>query len=180
MESEKRISVLSVGRDRLREACEIVETVDRGMDRPEWFVAESYEEFDFWMKDGKALLYLAVDENGKAGAMFFVILPGMHPDNLGYDIGMQEEQLKLCAMMDTAAVLPKFRGNHLQYEMMQRAESDLRKMGYRYLLCTVHPENTFSRSNVMKQGYKKMLTKEKYGGFLRDIWMKQLTKIAID
>ena len=122
----------------------------------------------------RGLLYLAVDEEGKAGAMFFVILPGAHPDNLGYDLGMEEEKLKLCAMMDTAAVLPEFRGHYLQYKMMQHAEGDLRQIGYRYLLCTVHPENVFSRSNVMKQGYQKMLTKEKYGGFLRDIWMKNI------
>ena len=106
--------------------------------------------------------------------MFFVILPGAHPDNLGYDLGMEKEKLKLCAMMDTAAVLPEFRGHYLQYKMMQHAEGDLRQIGYRYLLCTVHPENVFSRSNVMKQGYQKMLTKEKYGGFLRDIWMKNI------
>ena len=58
--------------------------------------------------------------------------------------------------------------------MTQHAEGDLRQMGNRYLLCTVHPENVISRSNVMKQGYQKMLTKEKYGGFLRDIWMKNI------
>lgn len=40
-----------------------------------------------WMKKERGLLYLAVDEEGKAGAMFFVILPGAHPDNLGYDLG---------------------------------------------------------------------------------------------
>ena len=137
------IKIIRVGRERLREAYEIVNKVDQGMNVPEWFVAETYEEFDFWMKKERGLLYLAVDEEGKAGAMFFVILPGAHPDNLGYDL-------------------------------MQHAEGDLRQMGYRYLLCTVHPENVFSRSNVMKQGYQKMLTKEKYGGFLRDIWMKNI------
>ncbi len=168
------IKIIRVGRERLREAYEIVNKVDQGMNVPEWFVAEPYEEFDFWMKKERGLLYLAVDEEGKAGAMFFVILPGTHPDNLGYDLGMEEEKLKLCAMMDTAAVLPEFRGHYLQYKMMQHAEGDLRQMGYRYLLCTVHPENVFSRSNVMKQGYQKMLTKEKYGGFLRDIWMKNI------
>lgn len=168
------INIIRVGRERLREAYEIVNKVDQGMNVPEWFVAEPYEEFDFWMKKERGLLYLAVDEDENVGAMFFVILPGLHPDNLGYDLNMEEEQLKLCAMMDTAAVLPEFRGHHLQYEMMQHAEADLREMGYKYLLCTVHPENVFSRSNVMKQGYQKMLTKEKYGGFLRDIWMKQI------
>ena len=82
--------------------------VDQGMNVPEWFVAEPYEKFDFWMKKERGLLYLAVDEEGKAGAMFFVILPGAHPDNLGYDLGMEEEKLKLCAMMDIPSV-----SNHL-------------------------------------------------------------------
>ena len=161
------INIIRVGRERLREAYEIVNKVDQGMNVPEWFVAEPYEEFDFWMNEERGILYLAVDEDENVGAMFFVILPGLHPDNLGYDLNME-------AMMDTAAVLPEFRGHHLQYEMMQHAEADLREMGYKYLLCTVHPENVFSRSNVMKQGYEKLLTKEKYGGFLRDIWMKQI------
>ena len=168
------INIIRVGRERLREAYEIVNKVDQGMNVPEWFVAESYEEFDFWMNEERGILYLAVDEDENVGAMFFAILPGLHPDNLGYDLNMEEEQLKLCAMMDTAAVLPGVRGHHLQYELMQHAEADLREMGYKYLLCTVHPENVFSRSNVMKQGYEKLLTKEKYGGFLRDIWMKQI------
>ena len=120
------INIIRVGRERLREAYEIVNKVDQGMNVPEWFVAEPYEEFDFWMKKERGLLYLAVDEEGKAGAMFFVILPGAHPDNLGYDLGMEEEKLKLCAMMDTAAVLPEFRGHYLQYKRMQHAEGDLR------------------------------------------------------
>ena len=111
---------------------------------------------------------------GQLAGMFFVVLPGMEEENLGYDIGMQGRQLYECAIMDTVVVLPEYRGMHLQYEMMQTAERKLHKEGYRYLLCTVHPENKFSRENVKRQGYKKILTKEKYGGFLRDIWMKEL------
>ena len=68
------INIIRVGRERLREAYEIVNKVDQGMNVPEWFVAEPYEKFDFWMKKERGLLYLAVDEEGKAGAMFFVIL----------------------------------------------------------------------------------------------------------
>ena len=105
------INIIRVGRERLKEAYEIVNKVDQGMNVPEWFVAEPYEEFDFWMREERGLLYLAVDEDENVGAMFFVILPGLHPDNLGYDLNMEEEQLKLCAMMDTAVVLPEFRGH---------------------------------------------------------------------
>ena len=43
------IKIIRVGRECLREAYEIVNKVDQGMDVPEWFVAEPYEEFDFWM-----------------------------------------------------------------------------------------------------------------------------------
>ena len=148
------IKIIRVGRECLREAYEIVNKVDQGMNVPEWFVAEPYEEFDFWMKKERGLLYLAVDEEGKAGAMFFVILPGAHPDNLGYDLGMEEEKLKLCAMMDTAAVLPEFRGHYLQYKMMQHAEGDLRQIGYRYLLCTVHQQIKCHETGVSEDAYE--------------------------
>ena len=78
------INIIRVGRERLKEAYEIVNKVDQGMNVLEWFVAEPYEEFDFWMREERGLLYLAVDEDENVGAMFFVILPGLHPDNLGY------------------------------------------------------------------------------------------------
>ena len=44
------INIIRVGRERLKEAYEIVNKVDQRMNVPEWFVAEPYEEFDFWMR----------------------------------------------------------------------------------------------------------------------------------
>lgn len=41
-------------------------------------------------------------------------------------------------------------------------------------MCTVHPENYYSRNNVIRQGYEVVLTKEKYGGYIRDILLKKL------
>ena len=65
------IKIIRVGRERLREAYEIVNKVDQGMNVPEWFVAEPYEEFDFWMKKERGLLYLAVDEEDDPYELFF-------------------------------------------------------------------------------------------------------------
>ena len=102
----------------------------------------------------------------------------MEEENLGYDIGMQGRQLYECAIMDTVVVLPEYRGMHLQYEMMQTAERKLHKEGYRYLLCTVHPENKFSRENVKRQGYKKITDKRKiwwiFAGYLDERTVKYL------
>lgn len=175
LDGEKEIEIFQAGRESLEEAVRLVRNTAEKMKEKSWFVAESLEEFDRWMRKDQGWLYVARDRSsGQLAGMFFVVLPGLEEENLGYDIGMQGRQLYECAIMDTVVVLPEYRGMHLQYEMMQTAERKLRKEGYRYLLCTVHPENKFSRENVKRQGYKKMLTKEKYGGFLRDIWMKEL------
>lgn len=175
LDGEKEIEIFQAGRESLEEAVRLVQSTEEKMKEKSWFVAESLEEFDRWMRKDQGWLYVAKDcSSGQLAGMFFVVLPGMEEENLGYDIGMQGRQLYECAIMDTVVVLPEYRGMHLQYEMMQTAERKLHKEGYRYLLCTVHPENKFSRENVKRQGYKKILTKEKYGGFLRDIWMKKL------
>lgn len=175
LDGEKEIEIFQAGRESLEEAVRLVRNTAEKMKEKSWFVAESLEEFDRWMRKDQGWLYVAKDcSSGQLAGMFFVVLPGMEEENLGYDIGMQGRQLYECAIMDTVVVLPEYRGMHLQYEMMQTAERKLHKEGYRYLLCTVHPENKFSRENVKRQGYKKILTKEKYGGFLRDIWMKKL------
>ena len=49
-QSNRKIQICRASGQRLREAAEIVETVDRLMDHREWFVAESLEEFERWMK----------------------------------------------------------------------------------------------------------------------------------
>ena len=47
---------------------------------------------------------------------------------------------------------------------MQTAEGDLREKGFRYLLCTVHPDNRYSRDNIVSQGYKSVASSFPTGG----------------
>ena len=109
---------------------------------------------------------------------FLLSCRGLEEENLGYDIGMQGRQLYECAIMDTVVVLPEYRGMHLQYEMMQTAERKLHKEGYRYLLCTVHPENKFSRGECEKTGIQKNTDKRKiwwiFAGYLDERTVKYL------
>lgn len=84
------------------------------------------------------------------------------------------EALHQVAHMDSVAILPEYRGMGLQYRMMQVAEKELKDAGYRYLMCTVHPKNRYSRENILRQSYRVVATKEKYGGYLRDILLKEI------
>ena len=154
---------------------DIIEKVWEHIDNKHWFIADDSEYTTRILKEGSSLGYKAVEkDSGAVAGVFIVVLPGMKEENLGRDIGLAQEELKKVAHMESVAILPSYRGNGLQYSMMQRGEADLKKMGYKYLMCTVHPDNYYSRNNVIRQGYEVVLTKEKYGGYIRDILLKKL------
>ena len=154
---------------------DIIEKVWDDIDNKQWFVADNSEYTTRILKEENGLGYKAVvKDSGVVAGGFIVSLPGMKEENLGRDIELAEEELGKVAHMESVAILPSYRGNGLQYAMMQQGEADLKKMGYRYLMCTVHPDNLYSKNNVIRQGNEVVLTKEKYGGYIRDILLKKL------
>lgn len=154
---------------------DIIGAVWEGLDKKEWFVADNAEYTYKMLATGRGIGYKAVDiRRNKTAGVFLVTKPGTGDENLGYDAGLGEEELPLVAHMDSAAVLPEYRGHRLQYRLMQAAEKDLREDGFKYLMCTVHPDNCYSRKNVIRQGYEPVMLKEKYGGFVREIFLKRI------
>lgn len=155
---------------------DMIQSVWKHMEHPEWFAADNADYLSRTLLPGHGIGYKAIEKDaGTVAGIFLVALPGLDESNMGYDIHLPEESLPLVAHMDSVAILPQYRGHHLQYRMMQKAEADLRSLGMRYLLCTVHPDNHYSRDNIIKQGYAFVLQKMKYNGAIRDIFLKQLT-----
>lgn len=140
----------------------LIYSVRETMTHKEWFFVDPPEEIREMMHNGSMKLWVAVDGERMAGAFDFII-PGLKKYNYGYDLGLPREELLRVINMDTAAVHPDYRGQGLQKLLMQEAEKEIRSMGERILLCTVHPENRFSLQNVLNQGYTIMLKKAKYG-----------------
>ena len=71
------------------------------------------------------------------------------------------------------AVHPDYRGQKLQWKLMQEAEKSICQKHRGILLCTVHPDNRYSLQNVLKQDYTIVKKKEKYGS-VRYILRKDL------
>ena len=84
------------------------------------------------------------------------------------------EELCLVAHAETTCVLPKARGNHLERRMIAYAESFIDPLQHKYLMATISPDNPASYKSAEANGYKHIKTKEKYGGVLRRIYMKEL------
>lgn len=135
------------------------------------FVPDEYENIVKYLRsDG--FFIKAVNESGRIVGFFMVKYPGTDEDNLGRDIGLSEKEQMKVAHMESVAILPEARGLGLQTKMMLEAERHI-DGEYKYLMATVSPYNPASYISTEKAGYENVLTKEKYGGKLRRIYLKK-------
>ncbi|MBQ8081995.1 MAG: GNAT family N-acetyltransferase [Clostridia bacterium] len=139
------------------------------------FAVENMDEVWFHAQlAGTGFGVTARARDGALAGILIVCVPGDREDNLGYDVGFSQEQRARVALMDTAAVAPEHRGHGLEKRMLRFAEEELRGTGIRYLMCTVSPHNPPSLKSVQANGYQILCTKEKYGGHLRHVLMKEI------
>lgn len=149
----------------------VMDVVTEQMRHNTWFVPSDADFVARAITD-EGLAVVAENDCGQIVAAFIVYLPGEGEGNLGCDLHLPKDQLHLVAHMDTVIVLPEYRGHRLQQRLLAAAEAELTQCGCRYLMCTIHPENTYSLGNMKAAGYEVMLTKEKYGGKLRHVLLK--------
>lgn len=137
------------------------------------FVPSSTEEILAHIK-AEGFTVGAYDLQGRMAGHFIVRYPMYAPDNLGRDLGLPENELCKVAHMESAVVLPEYRGHHLQIQMLKYAESIIDQKKFRYLMSTVSPDNPASYRSLEANGYKLMMTRKKYGGLLRRIYCKKV------
>ena len=117
---------------------------------------------------------LALEDNTLAG-YFIVRYPEFdEEDHLGDYIGFNTDKKKLSVYMDSAAVLPEFRGRNLQNRMLNECEKILADTPYKYALSTISPDNTASLRSLTKNGFKILKTAKLYGGLERNILYKKI------
>ncbi|MBT9776246.1 GNAT family N-acetyltransferase [Clostridium sp. MCC353] len=156
----------------------LIQSVWDRLEQKAWFAADNSDYTIQMLETGQGLAFKATEqETGELAGIFMIVFPGLSQENLGRDINLPESELVKVVHMDSAAVLPEYRGYSLQRRLMQAAEAEARRRGFRYLMCTIHPDNHYSRDNVLEQGYHIAATKEKYGGYIRNILIKELEAV---
>ncbi len=116
---------------------------------------------------------------GKLAGFLLVSFPSeTDEEHLGHDICLNPEEFSHVAYIDSAAVLPEYRGRGLQRKMIEFAERSVRLEGYRYLLATVSPDNRYSLRNLNVLGYETVCRSVKYGGFERCVMCKVRSSAA--
>lgn len=120
----------------------------------------------------RGFVVIACTEDGVIIGSLLLRYPGMDADNLGRDMGLDDANLRKVAHVESAVVAGDYRGNGLQGLMLQYAEKLLDRKRYQYLCATVSPNNPASFLTLEQNGYRCIMTKEKYAGYLRRIYCK--------
>lgn len=139
---------------------------------------------DWYVVDDRAFIERHISEEGyilkymqeeQIAGFLLVRHPKLAEDNLGrYLPEWTDEMLYQVAHMESAAVLPEYRGRKIQKKLLLCAEELEREQGTAYLMATVHPDNVYSSGNLEALGYECLQETEKYGGLRRRILCKKL------
>ena len=153
---------------------ETMKHIKENMENKDLYVIDS-EEFVKESIDGVHGFALLAMEGDILAGYFIVRYPEVdEEDHLGDYIGLNTRQKELSVYMDSAAVLPAFRGQGLQNRMLTECEHILENTPYKYALSTISPENHASLHSLIKNGFKVKKTAKLYGGLKRNILYKEL------
>lgn len=203
-DGENTVSIRRGSQEDVKDIVYVMEEAVRSMERPEWFVSDD-ETFIREHIEKKGFIMVAerqIGEEGpeaeaaplvplasfapftpftpftpRIGAFLIVKFPGLSEKNLGRTLDMSEEELLKAAHMESSAVLPSWRGMGLQKRLMEAAEKELLGGPHTLLMATVHPENRFSLENFLREGYEVKATVRRYGGLLRHVLLKDVSKV---
>lgn len=159
--------------EQVDEIFDLMSGVAAQMEHPEYYVTDDRDYVARHIaREGFTLLWMEAD---RVAGFLVVHLPRADEEhNLGNDLGFSPIQLSRVAHMESAAILPEYRGKGIQKKLIAAAEKRVQDMGFRYSLCTVHPDNLPSFRSLVSLGYQVADTRLKYGGKLRHIMKKEL------
>ena len=148
------------------EYIEFREMVKQNMRYPEWLGDFSREDLINILKDNSIIWCYYLDSDPVCSMM---MLPSTEKslNKFGIDLNYNE-------VVDYGPmfVSPKYVGNGLQYQMLTELDSYCMEQGYKYAVSTIHPDNSYSITNLLKDDFELVGTK-KFTRGIRNIYIKK-------
>lgn len=169
---EKQIEIILANENDVDAIIQMMAELYEQMEDKTWFYPDEDDAVrDFVTRSGFALKAMVGEQ---MVGFFFGYAPGKERENMGTYMGFSGEEMQKVAHMETAMVIPEFRGRGIQRLLMAKAEETFKERGYTHLMGTAHPDNIFSVKNFEKQGYQIVAEARKYGGLRRYVFYKNV------
>ncbi len=147
---------------------DLIRTVYSRLANKSIYVCDSWEDINTMLM-GSGFGVVAFNKKQEIVGCLLCKYPRDSQENLGRDIRLPDPELAKVVHAESAVILEEYRGNPLQLKMLRLAERLINKEKYWFLLATVSPENPASFKTLEQNGFKHIVTKEKYGGFIRRV-----------
>ncbi len=156
----------------LKRVTDIMESMEEQIDDTSIFVAD--DEYFIKSHIEREGFIVVAGHKKKIAAFLIVRFPRDSEDNLGRDIGLNEDDQWKVNHMESVIVVDEHRGNALMQKLIEYSEPIAKFMDYPIAMATVSPDNPYSLNNFLKMGYKEVLRKKKYDDVERIILRKDL------
>lgn len=172
MEKQREVKIEYASLEDLPVIMNIMHKVLELVEDKSWYAVDSEEFVRNCIKGQGFTLKAMVD--GEIAGFLTVRYPWKDDDNLGDYIGLSEDEKMFVAHMESAAVLPAYRGLRIQNKLMAKGFELLKDTEYKYVMGTAHPDNIFSVNNFKKLGYEIVADVKKYGGLRRYVFNQRI------
>lgn len=171
---EVSYEILYLTEEHLAELVELQRAIYQGLSDKEIYKLTSAERLKELLA-GEDLVMGAFSKDGLI-AYHIICFPAGIEENLGADIDLPLDDLKMVSHLKAVAVHPDYRGCGLQRKMAGLHLEVVRDRGYCHVCSTVSPKNFASIKNFFESRFVIRGLKVKYGGLLRYIMYKNINK----
>ena len=137
------------------------------MEHPDWLGDLEKDDFINMINDG-AKIWTYYDNGSFVCSQMYITATKKGIERLGLDYEVND-----CADCGPMFVEDEYRGNGLQFQMLQKLNDYCKSLNKKYILTTAHPDNFYSSNNMIKAGYKEVGAKELSRG-PRIVYVKSL------
>ena len=143
------------------------EEVKSHMEHPEWLGNFTKEELIELLNRGSKIWVYYKNSEPICSMM---VIPAREKDIIKFGLDIDYNKT-----MDYGPMFVNFNylGNNLQYQMLEKEDNYLKENNYLYAVSTIHPDNTYSIVNFIKDNFSYVDTKEFKRG-VRNIYFKGL------
>lgn len=141
--------------------------VKSGMEHPEYLGDFSKEDLEGLIDGGSYIFLYTYNEVFVASS---IIIPAREKDIVKFELNLDYTKT-----MDYGpeAVAEIVRGNGVQKYILKDMDQFCKKLGYKHVVTTVHPDNNYSIKNIEEHGFQYVGQKEFTRG-IRNIYQKDI------
>ncbi|MCI0766315.1 GNAT family N-acetyltransferase [Bacillus sp. TL12] len=173
-QNEQRFKVAPLSLDHIEQILSLQDIVIEALENKNSLQPLTLEEYQYILNGNGLMIGAFVDQ--ELIAFRALLAPPIDDEHLGLDIGLAHEELDRVIYQEISNVHPKYRGNGMQKILAKVIMEELQQANskYDYVCCTVAPFNIPSLKDKFAQGMEIAALKEKYGGSMRYVFVKEL------